>query len=101
MENPLGTESQRDWQAIGVASGLGCTVVVSLLLCIGGGIILDRWLDTSPIFTLTGMALGLAAAGYSLYELAVLGDTRRGVVKLHKNSADVAVDGDERSRPGR
>ncbi len=101
MENPLGTESQRDWQAIGVASGIGCTVVVSLLLCIGGGIILDRWLDTSPVFTLIGMALGLAAAGYSLYELAVLGDTRRGVVKLHKHSADVAVDGDERSRPDR
>lgn len=81
MENPLGG-TQRDWQAVGVASGLGCTVVVSLLLCIGGGIILDRWLDTSPIFTLSGMVLGLIAAGYSIYELAVLGSPKRGVVKL-------------------
>lgn len=100
MENPLGTESRRDWQAIGVASGLGCTVVVSLLLCIGGGIVLDRWLDTSPVFTLTGMALGLAAAGYTLYELAVLGDTRKGVVKLPRRSAG-AANGDEGSRPER
>ena len=99
MENPLGTGSQRDWQAIGVASGIGCTVVVSLLLCIGGGIFLDRWLGTTPIFTLIGMGLGLAAAGYSLYELAVLGDKSKGVVKLRGRSAN-AADGDERSQPG-
>jgi len=100
MENPLGTRSQRDWQAIGVASGIGCTVVVSLLLCIGGGIFLDRWLDTSPVFTLIGMGLGLASAGYSLYELAVLGDTRRGVVKLHRKTAGQSSDGEEDSQPG-
>lgn len=58
--------------------------MVSLLLCIGGGIVLDRWLDTSPLFTLIGMALGLIAAGYTLYELAVLGSPTRGVVKLSK-----------------
>ena len=87
MENPLGG-TQRDWQAVGAASGLGCTVVVSLLLCIGGGILLDRWLETSPIFTLSGMLLGLFAAGYSLYELAVLGSPERGVVKLRKRQAD-------------
>jgi hypothetical protein len=56
--------------------------VVSLLLCIGGGIFLDRWLDTSPIFTLIGMVLGLITAGYTLYELAVLGSPTQGVVKL-------------------
>jgi hypothetical protein len=71
------------------------------LLCIGGGIFLDRWLDTSPVFTLIGMGLGLASAGYSLYELAVLGDTRKGVVKLHGRTADQASDGEEGSQPGR
>ncbi len=101
MENPLGTGSQRDWQAIGVASGLGCTVVVSLLLCIGGGIVLDRWLETSPIFTLIGMGLGLVTAAYSLYELAVLSDTSKGVVKLHRRTANRAANGEEGSQPGR
>jgi ATP synthase protein I len=101
LENPLGTGSQRDWQAIGVASGIGCTVVVSLLLCIGGGIFLDRWLGTSPVFTLIGMGLGLATAGYSLYELAVLSDTRKGVVKLRSRTVDQASDGEESSQPDR
>ena len=87
MDNPLGG-TQRDWQAVGAASGIGCTVVVSLLLCIGGGILLDRWLGTSPIFTLSGMVLGLVAAGYSLYELAVLGSPQHGVIRLKKKQPD-------------
>jgi hypothetical protein len=43
------------------------------------------------------MGLGLAAAAYSLYELAVLGDTRRGVVKLRKPAAGAESDGEEGS----
>ena len=84
MENPLGDTTQRDLQAVGAATGLGCTVVVSLLLCIGGGVLLDNWLGTSPIFVLVGMVLGLACAGYALYELAVLGMPDRGRVKLKR-----------------
>jgi F0F1-type ATP synthase assembly protein I len=63
---------QQDWRAIGAASGLGCSVVASLLLCIGGGILLDRWLGTSPILTLLGVVLGLVLSGYLLYQLAVM-----------------------------
>ena len=85
MGDPLRSQSQRDWQAIGAASGIGCTVVISLLVCIGGGIFLDQWLDTSPIMVLIGMVLGMIAAGYSLYELAVLGAPNRGLVKLDRS----------------
>jgi ATP synthase protein I len=85
MENPLGDASQRDLQAVGAATGLGCTVVVSLLLCIGGGVLLDNWLGTSPVFVLIGVALGLATAGYLLYELAVLGLPDRGRIKLKRS----------------
>ncbi|HEX5165104.1 MAG TPA: AtpZ/AtpI family protein [Thermomicrobiales bacterium] len=85
MEDPLGDTNQRDFQAVGAASGLGCTVVVSLLLCIGGGVLLDNWLGTSPVFVLIGVALGLAAAGYALYELAVLGQPDRGRIKLKRS----------------
>ena len=63
---------QQDWRAIGAASGLGCSIVASLLLCIGGGIFLDRWLGTSPILTLLGVVLGLVLSGYLLYQLAVM-----------------------------
>jgi ATP synthase protein I len=100
MENPLGTESQqRDLQAIGVATGLGITVVVSLLLCIGAGVLLDRWLGTSPILVLVGVALGLASAGYALYELAVLGIPDRGHIRLKRsNAADAAEKRDDSER---
>ena len=86
MDNPLGSTPERDWQAIGVASGLGCTVVASLLLCVVGGILLDRWLGTSPVLTLIGVLLGFFAAGYSLYELVVISDPNRGRVRLKKST---------------
>ncbi|MCX2727495.1 AtpZ/AtpI family protein [Thermomicrobium sp. 4228-Ro] len=67
----------RGWQTIGVALSLGFTVVSSLVLCIGGGVLLDRWLGTAPVLTLVGVVLGLVTAGYSFYQLAVLAGSRR------------------------
>ena len=99
--NPLGTqESQRDWQAVGIASGLGCSVVVSLLLCVGGGILLDRWLGTAPILLFVGLALGLGAAAYSLYELAVLGVPDRGHFGKKPRNATHGHDQPQHARDG-
>ncbi|CAN5700643.1 hypothetical protein BH23CHL5_BH23CHL5_20560 [soil metagenome] len=64
---------RNDARAAGVAAGLGCSIVVTIIICVVGGILLDRWLDTSPILTLSGVALGLLAAAYQLYELAMMG----------------------------
>lgn len=64
---------QQDMRAIGVATGLGCSIVAALVLCIGGGVWLDRQFGTSPVLTLIGVALGLAAAGYQLWELTKVG----------------------------
>lgn len=86
--NPLGSQTQRDWRLAGAASGIGCTVVASLLICIGGGIFLDRWLGIEPVGVLVGVALGMAAAGYSLYELSVLGSPDRGIVTVEKKDGD-------------
>ena len=61
----------------GAAAGLGCSIVVSIILCVGGGIALDSWLGRSPLFTLLGVGLGLAAAIYQLFELANMGRTDR------------------------
>lgn len=68
---------RQDWRAIGAASGLGCSIVASLLLCIVGGILLDRWLGTSPVLTLVGVVFGLVVSGYLLYKLAVMNPPRR------------------------
>lgn len=66
-------DNDRNMRAIGTAASLGFSLVTSLVVLIGGGIWLDQWRDTSPVFTLIGVALGLVAAGYQLYELALLG----------------------------
>lgn len=91
MENPLG--DQRDWRAIGTASGLGCSVVASLLMCIGGGILLDRWIGTLPLFTLVGVVLGLATSGYLLYELAMISRPSK------RSTGRAKPDGAERAAP--
>ena len=74
---PSTDEERRLLGAAGTALGLGCSIVTSIILFIAGGILLDRWLDTEPIFTLIGVALGMLLAGYQLYELAMVGNTGR------------------------
>ena len=75
---PSTDEERRQLGAAGTAVGLGCSIVTSIILFIGGGVVLDEWVDTAPVFTLIGVALGLAAAGYQLYELALVGRSDRG-----------------------
>jgi ATP synthase protein I len=69
--NPLGDRQQL--KAVGLAVGLGCSVVAGLIICILGGVLLDRWLDTTPWFTLAGVLAGILAAGSQLYRLAMSG----------------------------
>lgn len=71
------TPEQQDLRAIGVATGLGCSIVATLVLCIGGGVWLDRQFGTMPALTLVGVALGLAAAGFQLLQLAKVGSKKR------------------------
>jgi F0F1-type ATP synthase assembly protein I len=70
-------DNDRRVRAVGTAATLGFSMVSSLVVLIGGGVWLDNWRDTSPVFTLIGVALGLVAAGYQLYELALLGRPER------------------------
>lgn len=62
---------------VGLATGLGISVVAALVIFIGLGIVLDQWLDRSPVFTLIGVGVGLIAAGYQLYELVLVSDRKR------------------------
>lgn len=67
------TPEQQDLRIVGVATGLGCSIVAALVICIGGGVYLDHRFGTMPVLTLIGVLLGLAVAGYQLWELAKLG----------------------------
>jgi len=54
----------------GIAFDLGIRLGISVILGLGGGLLLDSWLHTSPIFTLIGMALGIATAMYTIWDVA-------------------------------
>ena len=55
---------------IGMALDLGVRLGVSVFLGLGAGLLLDGWLHTSPIFTLIGMVVGIAAAMYTIWDVA-------------------------------
>ncbi|MDQ4045728.1 MAG: AtpZ/AtpI family protein [Chloroflexota bacterium] len=82
MSNSFGPEDIKGFSALGPAQGLGCSIVASLLVFILGGVFLDQYLDTAPLLTLIGVAIGLFAAGYQLYELTLINrkDRRAGPI---------------------
>ena len=49
---------------------LGVRLGISVVLGLGAGLLLDSWLHTSPIFTLIGMVVGIAAAMYTIWDVA-------------------------------
>jgi hypothetical protein len=63
----------KQMRATGVAAGLGCSIVATVVICIIGGTLLDRKFGTEPWLTLAGVGIAIVAAGYQLYELSTLG----------------------------
>ena len=57
--------------------GAGFQFAFAILLFLGGGLLVDRWLGTRPVFTLLGVAIGLAA-GFYAFILRVMAESRRG-----------------------
>ena len=55
---------------IGMALDLGVRLGVAVFMGLGAGLLLDSWLHTSPIFTLIGMVVGIAAAMYTIWDVA-------------------------------
>jgi F0F1-type ATP synthase assembly protein I len=41
-----------------------------VILGLGGGLVVDNWLGTLPIFTLIGVVLGIGAAMYTIWDVA-------------------------------
>ena len=52
--------------ALGLASGIGLQLAVTVLVGLGLGYLADRALHTSPWFLLAGLVLGILAGGYSV-----------------------------------
>ena len=66
-ENRRGGLPRQDW---GIAFDLGIRMGVSVMIGVFGGLALDGLFGTRPIFTLLGVALGMTAAMYALWDVA-------------------------------
>ncbi len=51
--------------------GLGWYIAASIVLGVGGGLLLDRWLETVPLFTLLGVLVGSVVAFYGMYRMVL------------------------------
>lgn len=49
--------------------GLGWYIVTPVVIGAVGGLLLDDWVHTSPLFILLGLALGLLVAFWGTYKL--------------------------------
>jgi F0F1-type ATP synthase assembly protein I len=60
--------------------GIGWFLAASIVGGVVGGLLLDGWLDTKPVFTLLGLFGGLAVAFYGTYQMImkVMGKRQNG-----------------------
>ena len=68
-KRPTGSNDYEGPSAASMAMSIGFAIVIPLLVFILGGIALDNWLHTTPIFILVGVALGLFVSGFQLWRL--------------------------------
>ncbi|MEI7553937.1 AtpZ/AtpI family protein [Candidatus Chlorohelix sp.] len=66
-----GTGSNEEKSAMAFALSLGFGIAVPLALFIVSGVWLDGLLNTTPLFVLIGIFLGLFSAGYFFWRLIV------------------------------
>jgi F0F1-type ATP synthase assembly protein I len=57
-------------RTIGALSTVGFSFVLAIVLGVGFGLLLDRWLGTSPIFFFVFFVIGLAAGVLNVYRTA-------------------------------
>lgn len=73
MPDGLPPAERETLSAAGVAAGLGCSIVATVVICIAGGVVIDQKFGRPPLFTLIGVAIALIMAGYQLVELSRVG----------------------------
>ena len=93
---PPTPEEREQLASAGMAWGMGCSIVVSILFSVLGGLLIDQVLDTAPLFTLIGVGLGLFLAGYQLWELAQLSSKAERVGPVARQVARVQNRGKNR-----
>jgi len=62
-------EKRQLFKSLGFLSSIGISLVVSMLIGLAMGFYLDQWLDTSPMFTLIMLLIGIIAGFRNVYIL--------------------------------
>lgn len=65
-EDSSGQDWQEAFREAGPYVGLGMEIALSMILCVGGGYLLDRWWGTMPWGTLGGALLGVTVVVYQV-----------------------------------
>lgn len=63
--------NRRSRSGIALASTIGGYVALSILVGLGGGVLLDKLLHTGPAFLITGVLIGFIVSFYLTYRLAM------------------------------
>lgn len=66
-ERPTPATRPPQW---GLVLDLGMRLGLSVVIGIVAGVLLDSWANTRPLFTLIGVAVGIGAAMYSIWDVA-------------------------------
>ena len=65
----FGPDTGKALRNVGLLSTLGISFVLCIVLGVGAGVLLDRWLGTSPWLFFLGFVLGVAAAVVTLVRM--------------------------------
>ncbi len=66
----MAEDRQQLYKSLGFLSSLGISMVAATIIGLAFGYYLDRWLGTSPWFTLLFLGFGIAAGFRNLFVLA-------------------------------
>jgi F0F1-type ATP synthase assembly protein I len=62
-------DDKSSWRAVALASQVGCSIAIPLIIFVAGGIWLDALLGIRPVFLVIGTLLGLTLGFFAIYEL--------------------------------
>jgi F0F1-type ATP synthase assembly protein I len=70
------TNSTESTAGFALVFEIGIRLALSVVIGLGLGVLADGWLHTGPGLTLVGMLLGIAAAMYTIWDVAQKGRRR-------------------------
>ena len=65
----MAEDKRQLYKSIGFLSSVGISLVASVLIGLAMGVYLDRWLETSPLFTLIMLLIGIISGFRNVYIL--------------------------------